>query len=702
MINFLSSKQNPESTIETLSLLLNWQVINPTIRLGNTVQQLIPKKKGTAFIMLNQKLIKYITEKEAVFWAGKHPPLTNLVTSQLIFDPTKDFREPAAHHGRFSAVYLVEYNLSKYKQWPLILDEALRLLKYGSTGLLFVRFSNSSHLNVFSFAAFLRRRRDFSFELIYQDADPNGSLLYAIQCTREENTPQLNDFEFAIITNGKRPEKVAEFIRSVAHIRGLENINWSIAICGPANIADSLDKLNGRLRFIEESTEHSDKGWITRKKNQIVATSKAENLLIAHDRYALPASFLEQIKEYGPDFAVVVPKQTDTSGSRFPDWVTVKEPWAFSPTSMLEYEDYDPNLYVNGGIIISKRRELTTTPWSELLFWNQAEDVELTRAFTEKGVTPRLARNVEVIVTDSRPDFTFAFARTALIAGETLKQGKVEINKNINLQKSNTSQLAEAGINAPPKTWFYCENGIKSINSSNELYLHILPHEISLCSLEIETIGVSDDSQLRITANNQPLLLNWSKTNDHQWLIKSSLETFSANTQTLALGFSGAKDLLIKELKIQRPMAQELSYPIQFTSKNLACYQFLAKGWSNLEAWGVWSDGPEAVLQLPIPSDYKKQDLRCLLWIRVYAPAHTQYQTIAVSCNQMPLTLLKVKAKSRPCKVVLHIPQELVSRASALELTFTPLFPCSPSELEGSSDNRKLGLALIKTNIKKV
>ena len=35
---------------------------------------------------------------------------------------------------------------------------------------------------------------------------------------------------------------------------------------------------------------------------------------------------------------------------------------------MVEYGDYHPHLYVNGGVMIAKRHVLQTHAWNELLF----------------------------------------------------------------------------------------------------------------------------------------------------------------------------------------------------------------------------------------------------------------------------------------------------------------------------------------------
>jgi cell division protein ZapA (FtsZ GTPase activity inhibitor) len=488
--------------------------------------------------MFDAKLLNEICGSEAVFWAGIYPPVNSMVTSTRIFDPECDFRQSCAQHGTCSAVYLVEYNLGQFKQWPLILDEALRLLPYGKRSTLFVRFSQSALLSVFAFAAFLRRRKDFSFELIYQDQDSDGTFVYAIYCTRENVIPTLATFEFALITDGRRPDKVTRFIDSVARVRGIDNIDWRVAICGPTVFGETLDRRNGQVRFIEEPDQHMTKGWITRKKNLIVETTQAENLLIAHDRYEVPVSFLDQLFEFGADFSVITPAQIDTSGKRFPDWVAIGSQWSWTPCAMLQYGDYSPHSYVNGGAIISKRRVLTDTPWSNLLFWNQGEDVELTRSMTEQGVTPRLARLVKLIVTDARPGYIFDFMHVppiphayAVTNGDANQSQDADpsqitissfnVGNTLDLRNKDLSQLAAEGIVAEDTSWGLTNVGLTLLHHSAELAINIAPRGEGSFYLEVQVPAYADSAKVHISANGTPLELKWSD-DDKQGLLRAT------------------------------------------------------------------------------------------------------------------------------------------------------------------------------------
>jgi hypothetical protein len=66
-------------------------------------------------------------------------------------------------------------------------------------------------------------------------------------------------------------------------------------------------------------------------------------------------------------------------------------------------------MYVNGGALIAKRQLLVECPWNELLFWNQGEDVELTRRMKVLGITPRLAPYVVLETDEPREGYTQEF-----------------------------------------------------------------------------------------------------------------------------------------------------------------------------------------------------------------------------------------------------------------------------------------------------
>ncbi len=334
-----------------------------------------------------------------VFWAGKIPPLARMQASEHILDPSHDFRMPPTFHQSFQLVYLVERDLGTIKAWPLVVDEALRLLAPG--GVLIIRMTNTKLCSIFELKNQLYMWGDIvpQFEFI----DEDGATQFAVKNTRATPRPMgAESFSFGVITDGKRQGQLFAFIASVLALDHSAAYIAEIVVCGPSCIATDVCAAFPNVVFVADTNEFVEQGWITRKKNQIVDHARYENLIIAHDRYTINTDFITRLQEFGGDFSFLVCRQLRPDGRRFPDWVALGCEWSWSPPAILEYGDWTRNLYINGGIMIAKTQHLKDTRWNELLFWNQAEDVELTRRLRSQGHVPRLARAVTVCSTVTR------------------------------------------------------------------------------------------------------------------------------------------------------------------------------------------------------------------------------------------------------------------------------------------------------------
>lgn len=645
--------------------------------------------------------------EQSVYWAGAHAPLPSCTVSSRILSPEGDFREEASQHGTHTAVCLVEPDLGQYKQWPLILDEALRLFRYGERGLLLIRFQKSTLMSQFAFAAFLQKRRDVSFELVAQDKDEEGALYYTLYCTRASEKPSLSTFEFALITDGRRPNQVQQFIESVLAIQNLHTLDWSIAICGPQSVEPHLSPCDGRLRFIEQSDKHAAKGWITHKKNLIVETSSAENLLIAHDRYAIPPMFIEQMRRFGADFSVIAPAQTDLSNRRFPDWMATNSQWLCTVSAQLQYGDYSPHLYVNGGIIISKRQVLLETPWNNLLFWDQCEDIELTRRMTDAGITPRLARQVAVTVIDSRPGFLYDFVSRLpfyphhyVVAHGGLEPSQVasgafEVGEVLNLSQQNGEKLAQKGLVAAHTDWSFDAHGLVSLHRTAELAIDVGMSLNGPLYLSLQGTGALD----KITVNGQPLTaLPCNKKDKEPWHMKVNIAPLlSPNARFIVLSIVAVEQVSIMAIGLLQSDST-VQYPLRQSSKNDSLCALLRHGWAMPEPWGIWSIGPEATLHLPIPEG-TKGDLLVRLTLIAYSAKKFERKWVGVACGSVPLKLLKVPAYRR-ARFKIRIPRALIQDTRVLKLSLLPACPTSPKTYGISSDDRLLGVGLIAVDAK--
>jgi len=362
--------------------------------------------------ILNPEILARLSNGSCL-WAGHHPPRSDMDDGTALFDPQRDFRLGPDLHQKYDLVFLLEKDLAASKQWPLILDEALRAVKPG--GILLLRLMESGLLSIFQLANAVEKWTKGEYALIDQVSD-NGRFLLAVQLTHDtRRSASPDDLTFALITDGRKPEAVSAFVDSVLRLPPLAADPYEILICGPPSVMTDVGSRSSQVKWIPQPEEFSDLGWITRKKNLLVDAATRENIVVAHDRYVIPADFITRLRDFGGDFDVVAPRQTSTTGQPLPDWVMLSDHLNWTTPGWLEFGDYHPFGYVNGGVIVAKTECLRRTRWSELLFWGQAEDVDLSRRLQDAGATPRPARNITLISEPPRVGFVEGFERIAWI-----------------------------------------------------------------------------------------------------------------------------------------------------------------------------------------------------------------------------------------------------------------------------------------------
>lgn len=188
----------------------------------------------------------------------------------------------------------------------------------------------------------------------------------------------ITRFTFGIVTHGKKDGDVAKIIES---IRRQKIPEYEIIICGRYN-----GMMGDDVRFIE-FTDHDSKGWITRKKNLVFEHARFENVVVVHDRIVFDNSWYEGMVRYGNAFDALSCRQTFRKIFRVWDWATFSVPFTVRPYRCLglEYDDWDPYVFMDGGLIIVKRRLWSKTKFDENLFWEQKEDVEFSHRISEAG-----------------------------------------------------------------------------------------------------------------------------------------------------------------------------------------------------------------------------------------------------------------------------------------------------------------------------
>lgn len=329
------------------------------------------------------------------------------MSSADIFDPSRDYRLDPAFHENFDVVDLTAVDLAARKAWPVILDEALRLLRPGGT--LTFRASNTRLVSFFELMRRVWIWNGGRVELVEQRVEEDGVHEASLRLTHD--TPRdatLASMDFVVITDGAEPARLDRFIASAREAASAGGIDYKILVCSSSQIdtgllaqyGDDCETLITQERF---------PGWITRRKNLAAAHCRSENVLIVHDRYWLAPGFLEHVKQYGPDYSVLICRQIEPDGTRFPDLVATADDAVTTSAGLLEYDDWSPNVYMNGGAILAKRAVLTACPWNELLLWGQFEDVEWTRRLRDHGFEPRFSRLPTLVTTVPRDGYVEGF-----------------------------------------------------------------------------------------------------------------------------------------------------------------------------------------------------------------------------------------------------------------------------------------------------
>lgn len=139
-----------------------------------------------------------------------------------------------------------------------------------------------------------------------------------------------------------------------------------------------------------DETEHG--GWITKKKNLITDRASNENIVYAHDYFAIDESWQKGWEEFGDDWDVCMNIIKNKDGSRYRDWCAWDDPELcyykhFFTRSAADIGGhfaclvpYDYNkteyMYISGGYWVAKKETMKRFPLDEKLMAAQAEDVE--------------------------------------------------------------------------------------------------------------------------------------------------------------------------------------------------------------------------------------------------------------------------------------------------------------------------------------
>jgi hypothetical protein len=632
-----------------------------------------------------------------------------MIASESVYEAQSDFRASAEYHQRFDLVYLVERDLGRIKQWPLVLDETLRLL--APNGILVARIQQSNLLSLFEFACFLQSWAGGRMELVHQTALGSMVIYTTRLVTTSRRAASPDGWSFGLITDGRKPRNVAAFVRSALVLRE-QGLDCEVLICGPDEVSRDLGRLAEKTRLIAQPEQFLEEGWITRKKNQLVAEASRENVLVAHDRYTIGPSFTEAIREFGGDFDVLVPRQQAADGSRIPDWVMLGSELNWSTPGWLEYGDYHPWLYINGGVTIGKTSVLSAVPWNELLFWNQAEDVELTRRLQRAGVTPRLAREVVLTSGAMRPGLLEGFDRIPLLEDRYVQAPRLEwlgpANKQISPYRlgtmidlrSDRAPLEQGAIF--PSEWRWDDGlvwddggedptiSVRIAEDHGDLSLDIdLEAGNTSVSLMINMVPISKFSPGRSGTVFEAIIPRKSVPASrilHIRLVRSQRRRLRLTRFRLRRAVPLPRIVIGASPTLVRAEAEDVA-PLALTS-----------GWHPVEDWGVWSSAYRSEMRLRLAPEHG-QILRLECFVPYLNDGETA--TVALSVGQI-LTSVQLFDAARERQIVLLPlpPAQMGAGSEAHDIVVTlDITRLTRASAGNAVDDRMVGLGLSRVTV---
>ena len=139
--------------------------------------------------------------------------------------------------------------------------------------------------------------------------------------------------------------------------------------------------------------------------------------MICHNRYIMPKDWINQIENTGYQFTAqtitqpILNYKGHSKHKNIPSIAAMPSLDHYGKAIFLDPYEYHPNTYINGGCIIAKRWILSKLKWNELLFWNECEDVELSRRLQDYGVILRTNSSSYLIARTPRGDYFNGFRK---------------------------------------------------------------------------------------------------------------------------------------------------------------------------------------------------------------------------------------------------------------------------------------------------
>ena len=215
--------------------------------------------------------------------------------------------------------------------------------------------------------------------------DPNIAL--PVQGKSPQREP---GWSFLIITNGKRPRKLA---REIESIRALKIPQFEILVGGepPTELPDGV----GTVLAVDAARN----GRLGEMRNALTAAARYDHFVVVDDDFIFHDDFYTGLQRYGDDWEALSVRILNPDGSRFWDWATHGGPRGHV---LLDYTDDDDHVYITGGLILLKAEVADRVKWDDGRGFYQGEDLDFSSRLRKAGIRPSFNRHSTTTHDDGR------------------------------------------------------------------------------------------------------------------------------------------------------------------------------------------------------------------------------------------------------------------------------------------------------------
>lgn len=187
-------------------------------------------------------------------------------------------------------------------------------------------------------------------------------------------------WSFLIITNGKRPRKLA---REIESIRALKIPQFEILVGGepPSHLPEGV----GTVLAVDAARN----GRLGEMRNALTSAARYDHLVVVDDDFLFHSDFYIGLQRYGDDWEALSVRILNPDGSRFWDWATHGGPRGHV---LLDYNESDDHGYITGGLILLKAEVADRVKWDDGRGFYQGEDLDFSARLRAAGIRPSFNR----------------------------------------------------------------------------------------------------------------------------------------------------------------------------------------------------------------------------------------------------------------------------------------------------------------------